>query len=345
MVLGLRGSRKEECCASKGSRDAILRNLTPQVKNPPEYMSTLERRLKNQGKRFARGLFEFGQAVGIDILPRHFYSEIPNIRELRKETQWRKPLSLEGIRGDVASQIAFVHECTDKFRDRIHNFSIQRRAVEMNGSNGGYGEIEADFLYCFVRSLRPGTIVQVGCGVSTAVCLLASRDEGYNPKIICIEPCPTLFLRNAHESGNVTLIQKKLQDLTLKCSKWIGKGDLFFVDSSHTLGPAGEVSQIILEILPRLVRGAYVHFHDITFPYDYDPHVLSSALFFWHETALLYAFLCMNERYSIAASLSLLHHLQRLELENCFPHMRPAEFVDGIMSKEGHYPSAIYLRT
>lgn len=150
----------------------------------------------------------------------------------------------------------------------------------MNGSDGGYGEIEADFLYCFVRCLRPASIVQVGCGVSTAVCLLASRDEGYNPRIICIEPYPTVFLRNAHESGGVTLIRKKLQDLTLECPKWVGKGDLFFVDSSHTLGPAGEVSQIILEILPRLLPGAYVHFHDITFPYDYDPHVLSSGLFF-----------------------------------------------------------------
>jgi hypothetical protein len=327
------------------SRDVILHKITIGSKAAPDDMCALKRGLKNQGKRFIRGVFELGQAVGVDILPRHFYSEIPDIRRLRKETQWRKPLSLEGVRGDVASQIAFVQECTEKFKDKIHDLAIHRRAVEMNGSDGGYGEIEADFLYCFVRSLRPATIVQVGCGVSTAVCLLASKDEGYNPKIICIEPYPTLFLRNAHESGNVTLIQKKLQDLTLECSRWVGKGDLFFVDSSHTLGPAGEVSQIILEILPRLVHDAYVHFHDITFPYDYDPHVLSSALFFWHETALLYAFLCMNERYSIATSLSVLHHLHRSELEKCFPHMRPAEFVDGIMSKEGHYPSAIYLRT
>ena len=109
----------------------------------------------------------------------------------------------------------------------------------------------------------------------------------------------------------------------------------FFVDSSHALGPAGEASQIILEILPRLERGTYVHFHDIWFPYEYSPDVLSSALFFQHETALLYAFLCINERYRIATSLSLLHHLHRRELELCFPHMRPATFVDGIMPTGG----------
>jgi hypothetical protein len=216
----------------------------------------------------------------------------------------------------------------------------------MNGSDEGYGIIEADFLYCFLRHLRPAKIVQVGCGVSTAVALLASDDEvGYNPTIICIEPYPTVFLRDAHTSGRITLIQKKLQDIKIECCKWINEGDLFFVDSSHTLGPAGEVSQIILEILPRLVPAAYVHFHDIWLPYEYSPEILSSSLFFWHETALLYAFLCMNARYRIALSLSLLHHVRRSELELCFPYMEPAEFVDGVMSKEGHYPSAIYLRT
>jgi hypothetical protein len=308
-------------------------------------MSSLKRKLKNQGKLFLRGLFEVGQGVGVDFLPRHFYSEIPSIRQLRKETQWRAPLSFEGISGDVAGQLDFVRECIAGFKEKLPSLGIHRQSVEMNGSDEGYGEIEADFLYCFVRRLRPATIVQVGCGVSTAVCLLASRDERYTPKIICIEPYPTSFLENAHKSGTVTLIRKKFQDLTRECAKWVREGDLFFVDSSHALGPAGEVSQIIVEVLPRLGRGAYVHFHDIYFPYEYSPAVLSSTLFFHHETSLLYAFLCMNERYSIAASLSLLLHLRRSELELCFPQMKPATFVDGIRTREGHYPSSIYLRT
>jgi hypothetical protein len=308
-------------------------------------MGTLKRKLKTQGKLLLRRVFEIGQSMGVDILPRHFYSEIPDIRELRKETRWRVPLSLEGIQGDLNSQIAFVRECTAGFREKLQTLGIHEKALAMNGSDEGYGEIEADFLYCFIRSRRPATIVQVGCGVSTAACLIASKDEGYKPTIICIEPYPTLFLRNAHKSGAVTLISKKLQEVQIECCKWIGEGDFFFVDSSHTLGPAGEAGQIILEILPRLVRGAYVHFHDIWFPYEYSPDVLSSSLFFQHENTLLCAFLCMNSQFSIAASLSLLHHLRRSELESCFPYMIPAEFVDGVMSKNGHYPSAIYLRS
>jgi hypothetical protein len=125
---------------------------------------------------------------------------------------------------------------------------------------------------------------------------------------------------------------------------WLGAGDLFFVDSSHTLAPAGEVNLIILEMLPRLCPGAYVHFHDIHFPYDYSPNTLSTALFFPHETALLYAFLLMNDDFEIAASLGLLHHLRLPDLVRCFPDMKPRVFDEGLTLAEGQYPSSIYLR-
>ena len=165
------------------------------------------------------------EAVGVDILPRHFYSEMPDIRNLKKETRWRAPLSLQGIPGETASQIGFVKECTARYKEKLPSLGIHRHAVEMNGSDEGYGEIEADLLYCFVRYLRPATIVQVGCGVSTAVCVLAARDEEYKPRIICIDPYPTEFLKNADKASIITLIPKKVQDLALECSKWTGEGD------------------------------------------------------------------------------------------------------------------------
>jgi hypothetical protein len=116
------------------------------------------------------------------------------------------------------------------------------------------------------------------------------------------------------------------------------------VDSSHTLAPAGEVNLILLEAVPRIPTGAYVHFHDIHFPYDYSPDTMSSALFFPHETALLYAFLLMNDSFEIAASLSMLHHLKIDDLVLFFPDMQPMEFDQGLTRKGGQYPSSIFLR-
>jgi predicted O-methyltransferase YrrM len=291
-----------------------------------------------------RRVFELGQRFGFDVLPRHFYSEIPDMRVLRSGTQWKAPRSLTGILSDLDAQVAWVDDCTKKFRASLRNFEIHKAAVKMNGSDEGYGEVEADFLYCFVRAMRPAQIVQIGCGVSTAVCLLAARDEGYAPRIVCIEPYPTAFLQRESNAGRIELVAKKLEDAGQEFVGRLGAGDLFFVDSSHTLAPAGEVNLIILEMLPRLAPGVYVHFHDIHFPYDYSGDTLSSALFFWHETALLYAFLMMNPHFEIAASLALLCHRRMDDLRRFFPDMQPKAFDEGLGLGEGHYPSSIFLR-
>jgi len=115
------------------------------------------------------------------------------------------------------------------------------------------------------------------------------------------------------------------------------------VDSSHTLGPAGEVSRIVLEMLPRLKASSWVHFHDIKFPYDYDRHILDSALFFSHESALLHAFLVYNNRFRILASLSMLHYIRPETLVKYLPNYKPARNDEGLNNDGGHFPSSIYL--
>jgi hypothetical protein len=307
-------------------------------------MPALSRFLKNERKHLLHATFELGQRCKLDILPRHFYSEIPDLHDLRKSHHWRAPRSFQSIASDMDAQVAWVDECTRKYRDQLKHFGVHKNALQWNGMDKGFGEVEADLLYCFVRSMRPSHIVQIGCGVSTAVCLMAARDEGYAPKITCIEPYPDEFLKTEARSGHIQLIGKKLQEVGAECAHWVNSGDFFFVDSSHTLAPAGEVNLIILEILPRLAKDVYVHFHDIYFPYDYSPVTLSDALFFPHETALLYAFLVMNQQYEIAASLSMLHHQRLDDLLQFFPEMQPRKFNDGLGVSDGHFPCSVYLR-
>jgi hypothetical protein len=301
--------------------------------------------LKQHIKKLMRTTFEFGQRLKVDILPRHFYSEIPSIPLLRETTAWRKPLSMTHVSGtDITSQLAFVASCTQGLESSLTATSIHARACAMNHLPEGFGPIEADFLYCFVRSQRPPQIVQIGCGVSTAVCLIAAADAGYKPEILCIEPYPTQFLLDQAEAGAIRLVKEKFEDSSVSLVDLLQNGGLFFVDSSHTLGPAGEVTKLICETLPTLPDETWVHFHDILFPYDYSPDILTSELFFCHETALLYAFLLLNSRYSVAASLCMLHHSKPAELAVCLPNYRPAKFDQGLRISDGHYPSSIYLR-
>src|ERR1017187_981604 len=125
--------------------------------------------LHGMGKRGLRRLFELGQRAGVDILPRHFYSQIPLIAELRANTGWRHPRETSSIEGsELPSQLAFVHSCcASAVVERMPPKLYEQACVDNNAV--GFGPIEAQFLYCFIASRRPRRIVQIGCGVSTAV--------------------------------------------------------------------------------------------------------------------------------------------------------------------------------
>ena len=289
--------------------------------------------------------FHLAQRLGVDVLPRHFYSEIPDIARLKATQDWRRPYTFIGVNGlDVDEELRFVRSTiTPELVQRLARGDIYQSACERNGAVG-YGPVEADFLYAFIATHQPHRILQVGCGVSTAICLEAARESGFLPRIVCVDPYPTDFLKRTSGRGEITLIAEPIeaQDYTIVSD--LGAGDLLFIDSTHTLGPAGEVGRIILELLPRLESGVYVHFHDITFPYDYGPHVLSKALFFWHESIVLHAFLANNPRFTILASMSMLHYERASELATLLPNYRPCANRDGLADGEGHFPSSIYLK-
>ncbi|NJK60311.1 MAG: class I SAM-dependent methyltransferase [Oscillatoriales cyanobacterium SM2_1_8] len=302
--------------------------------------------MKNAIKRLMHFCFRVGQRLGVDLLPRHFYSEIPDLRKLKRTTAWKQPYSLIGIAGaDIGEQAAFVRSLVPPpLVERLARGDIHRSACEHNGVPG-YGPIEADCLFAFVHTLRPPRIVQIGCGVSTAVCLMAAQEAGYTPQIVCIEPYPNVFLKSAAAAGSIRLIASPVEDLTPdEALAGLTGGDLFFVDSSHTLGPAGEVSRIILELLPRLPDGCFVHFHDIYFPFDYAGDILTRALFFWHESALLQAFLTLNSRFRLLAALSHLHFADQATLRDVFRNYQPSGNDQGLFTSPGHFPSSTYLK-
>ena len=301
--------------------------------------------LKSSAKRLLYKMFEQGQRLGLDVLPRHFYSEIPDIRQLRRTAHWRAPYSMAGIAGaEIASQVEFIQACCARtLVAKISAARIHEQACACNGAVG-FGAVEADFLYAFVASKRPKQIFQIGCGVSTAVCLLAAADASYTPQVICVDPYPTPYLVDQANLGAIILIREMAQTLNLSTVEELGADVLFFVDSTHTLGPAGEVSRIVLEMLPRLKSKAYVHFHDITFPYDYSRQVLDSALFFQHESVLLHAFLAFNHRFRLLAALSMLHYAAPDKLLECLPNYLPAGNDGGLNVGKGHFPSSAYLQ-
>ncbi len=305
----------------------------------------IPRRFRELGKKSLHHLFEAGQRLGVDILPRHFYSSIPDVHHLKTTSYWKPALSMAGIAGaDLQGQLAFLEACcTEPLRARVEKGDIFAHACAENGEEG-FGVTEAAVLFCFITSKRPKRVVQVGAGVSTAVILLAAQEAGFSIDVVCIDPYPSRYLVEAATAGKIRLIAEMAQTVSLDALTAVGEGDLFFVDSTHTIQPGGEVNRIIFEVLPRLVAGTHVHFHDIHFPFDY-PRVLLDSLFFPMESTLLYAFLVQNAHYELSASLSMLHYERPAELARLAPGYHPQANDHGLRaSEQGHFPSSTYLK-
>lgn len=308
----------------------------------------LERRARNFGKLQLRRLFEVGQRAGVDILPRHFYSSVPDIRALRRDGGWKLPHSMVGVRGaDVDQQLRELRSwCTDTVRARLEQGNVWTRACEQHGE-AGYGPIDADVLWAFVATRRPARIVQVGAGVSTAVILDAADSVGYEPEIVCVDPFPTTYLTRLADSGRIRQVAEPAQSVALDVLTDVGDGGLLFVDSTHAVRPGSEVNRIVLEVLPRLADGSWVHFHDITLPFNYQRGLMSTELFFSSESTLLHAYLVQNDHCRLEVALSMLHHARPAELRRTLPNYR-AEPSDQGLRREfepgTQFPSAAYLR-
>jgi predicted O-methyltransferase YrrM len=308
-------------------------------------MPSLNRKLRQFRKGFAHWLFRNGQRFKVDILPRHFYSSVPDLRELRRYPSWRGPRTMVGVKGvGIEEQLAAARQfCPAEARERLRTFEVHQHAIAENEENG-YGPIEADFLYCFIAAQKPRRVVQVGAGVSTAVILRSAADAGYSVDVTCVDPYPSNYLRRAAAAGKIKLLAERAQEVDLAVLTDVGQVGMLFVDSTHTVKAGSEVNRIIFEVLPRLPKGAMVHFHDIFFPYDYQPSIFEEP-FFSQESALLHAYLANNERYRVRVSMSMLHYAKPRELQELLPRYKPRPHDQGVQvpGSEGHFPSATYL--
>lgn len=298
-------------------------------------MVVLKRANNGAGRGLAKQLlhwvFTVCQRLGFDVLPRHFYSAIPNIRQLSADDSWRVSSEMVGVRGtDLDGQAAELQQWfTPDVLAELGRDDVYARAVAANGAVG-FGPAEAQILHAFVASQRPRRVIQVGAGVSTAVILHAAERHGTGTRTICVDPFPTDYLVRLDGESSIDLIAEPAQVVPMEVFTQLEAGDLLFIDSTHTVKPGSEVNRLILEVLPRLATGVVVHFHDISFPYDYQRDVIERALFFWMESTLLHAFLIGNSRARILVSGSMLQYGRVEAMQKLLPRFDPRAHDRGL---------------
>jgi len=187
--------------------------------------------------------------------------------------------------------------------------------------NGSYSYSDAIFLYFMIRFLQPKLLIESGSGLSSCVTLDTNKIFMKN-QIDCrfIEPYPAFFesLLFKDDKENITIYNKRLQEISIEVFKELNKNGILFIDSSHISKFNSDVNYVIHEILPVLNHGVYIHFHDVFFPFEYPLDWLLEGRA-WNEQYILRAFLEYNKDFKIVLFNTYLQKKYKEKIINRFP--------------------------
>ena len=237
-----------------------------------------------------------------------FYSPLPVLEDLvRNKARWYKPSGLQGVRMAVEPMRRLWLALHEDFGAEYRGLPPYEE-VAASGFGVGFTKADARALYYMVRSARPKRYFEIGAGLSTYYCHLArmaNRKAGIETEITCVEPFPRDAL---YRIDDIQVIKDEVQNLPVEAFAQLEAGDVLFIDSSHAAKIDSDVTFLMMEVVPRVAVGVYVHIHDIPFPYNF-PFPPELYIFdrqwpmFWNEPVVVQAFLQFNDSFEIVLSL------------------------------------------
>jgi hypothetical protein len=283
----------------------------------------------------------FGAHVGTPFLrfalPGHFYSPIPSADAVEQFAAAPPPLpeAHRDIDFNVAEQLRWLERLAPLARDLEFDDKPGGR-TRFHWENDGFAPGDAALLGSLVRALQPARILEIGAGYSTALMLdVAERylDRDRRPRVTSVDPEPDRvrsLLRAGDErkgagdgdgegngegdggSGMLRIIPSIVQELPLAEFAALRANDILFIDSSHVMKLGSDVSFLLFQALPLLAPGVFVHFHDISWSFEYplDSYRQGRA---WNEAPAVHAFLAYNQAFPIVSFPAFLvsHHREQ----------------------------------
>lgn len=258
----------------------------------------------------------------------------PKFRNFTRDTANKRVLPGVDLRVDHQLELLQALDGTE-FSDRLMAGEIVEGGHWFTLKNESFESGDAEFLYAFVRWLKPRQVVEIGGGWSTILLSSALKQNERADSIIgshcCVEPYLKPWLEDL---DRLDVIRKPLEEIGFEGLPTLGEGDFLFIDSSHMIRPEGDVLFEYLTLLPSLKPGVVVHIHDIFTPFDYPTSFRTEHMRFWNEQYLLEALLSNSDRYEVLASLNYLKHEHYTELQHVCPFLSP-----------DRQPGSFYLRT
>jgi Methyltransferase domain len=188
------------------------------------------------------------QNFGVNVLPINFYSNTPSLEEIESSYEYttvEPPYFNAQIfeQGKFRQTLGEILEFSTEFNPPIDGDEENCRRFFWNNSQFSYSD--AMSYYCFVRLVRPPTIVEIGSGFSTLVALEAI-EKTRTGAIHCIEPFPREFLQR---DDRITLHTVKAQDIHPEfVNDILQDNDILFIDSTHTVKTGSDCLHIYLRL-------------------------------------------------------------------------------------------------
>lgn len=235
------------------------------------------------------------------VPPGHFYSPYPSKETIEtmaaRPAGDEEPLAIDFRERDqleLFSTLAGLWEEHD-----FDKYDTGRRRYFYE--NPAYSWSDGIVLHSMLRTLQPNRVLEVGSGYSSAMILdTIEHWLGDQSHLTCIDPHPELLhsLIHPNDKSRVKVLGQNVQDVEIANFSELEKDDVLFIDSSHVVKFGSDVNYLFFEVLPRLVRGVWVHFHDIFYPFDYPAEWLREGRA-WQEAYLLQAFLMYNQDFAV----------------------------------------------
>lgn len=185
---------------------------------------------------------------------------------------------------------------------RLPFASAPQKGLRYYYENPAYSYGDAITLASMLLEHRPGRIIEIGSGFSSAVTLdVIERFLGWRTDCIFIEPHPDLLfsLLRPDDRPRIRVQASRLQDVDPAVFDTLGTDDIVFIDSTHVLKTGSDVAFYMTDVLPRLKPGVLVHFHDVFWPFEYPRNWAVEQNRSWNELYWLQAFLTNNPEWEI----------------------------------------------
>lgn len=263
-------------------------------------------------------LFEAWEERGFHVTPVHFYQPIPDTRQLSEEL-WERASECVGLEWNDVDQLSLLHRFESLFKTEYEAFPVGSGRLPHTYfvKNRFFETVEGEILYCMIRYLRPRRIYEVGSGYSTYLAAQAvcrnKEDSSYDCELVAIDPYANEVVRSGFP-GLSRVITQPIEHVGLSFFDNLESGDFLFIDSSHVVKIGSDAQYELLEIVPRVAEGVYLHFHDIFLPYEYPRDWVLEQHRFFNEQYLLQAFLLFNRAFEVvwASNYMATHYAEEL---------------------------------